>query len=254
MSTISALGLILLILMVIIGGRQGWIAFWSLLLNFAFLFLAVALVAMHFPPLAITVITGVIILAVTIFMGRNDLRTTVNAYYASLIVFAIILLLIIPVEHLARVQGFGLEDTDALEGMSLQIGLSFQSMTVVVTSLSSLGAIAEAAMSIAAGMGTLIEGEPAIDSHHLFVRGLAIGRQIMGTALNTLFFGFFGGFLALFIWFAGLNYSFGTIMNDKIFVNELLIVLISFIGVLLSVPVTAWMIAFRRHYEKHVNN
>lgn len=254
MSTISALGLILLILMVIVGGRQGWIAFWSLLLNFCFLFLAVVLIAMHFPPLAITILTGVIILAITIFMGRSDLTTTVNAYYASLIVFAIILLLIIPVEHLARVQGFGLEDTDALEGMSLQIGLSFQSMTVVVTSLSSLGAIAEAAMSVASGMATLLEAEPEISCHLLLVRGLAIGRQIMGTALNTLFFGFFGGFLALFIWFAGLNYSFGTIMNDKIFVNELLIVLISFIGVLLSVPITAWMIAWRRNDKKHVNS
>lgn len=254
MSTISLLGLILLILMVLVGGRQGWTAFWSLLLNFCFLFLALVLVAIHFPPLAVTIFSGVVILAITIFMGRNDLAVTVNAYYASLLVFAILLLLIILVEHFARVQGFGLEDTDALEGMSLQIGLSFQSITVVVTSLSILGAIAEAAMSIAAGMATMLDANPQISRQDLLTSGLVIGRQIMGTALNTLFFGFFGGFLALFIWFAGLHYSFGTIINDKIFVNELLIVLISFIGVLLTVPVTAVMIAWRHQIKKHVND
>lgn len=75
---------------------------------------------------------------------------------------------------------------------------------------------------------------------------MAIGQQIIGTTFNTLFFGFFGGFLALFIWFLGLHYSFGTIMNNKIFVAEMIEILISFIGVLITVPMTAWVMTKRR--------
>ena len=47
-------------------------------------------------------------------------------------------------------------------------------------------------------------------------------------------------------WFAGLHYSLGTIMNNKIFVAEMLEILISFIGVLITVPMTAWVMTKRR--------
>ena len=119
MTTITGLGLVLLILMVLVGGKQGWTAFLSLLLNFGFLYFAIILVAFHVPPLFVTVTIGITILAITIFMGEDDLRTTVTAFYASLIVLCLILVLIFIVEHWAMVQGFGTEDSDELEGMSI---------------------------------------------------------------------------------------------------------------------------------------
>lgn len=241
MSTITALGLVLLVLMVLVGGKQGWTAFLSLLLNFGFLYFAIILIAFHVPPLFVTVTTGIIILAVTIFMGEDDLRTTVTAFYASLIVTAVLILLIFLVEHWALVQGFGTEDSDDLEGMSILIGISYFKVLITVTTLSTLGAIAEAAMAIAAGLTEILTNHPDVSDQQLLRSGMAIGRQIIGTTLNTLFFGFFGGFLALFIWFAGLHYSLGTIMNNKIFVAEMIEVLVSFIGVLLTVPTTAWI-------------
>ena len=79
MSTITALGLVLLVLMVAVGGKQGWTAFLSLLLNFGFLYFAIILVAFHVPPLFVPITTGVNILAVTIFIGEHYLRTTVTA-------------------------------------------------------------------------------------------------------------------------------------------------------------------------------
>ena len=247
MSTITALGLVLLVLMVLVGGKQGWTAFLSLLLNFGFLYFAIILIAFHVPPLFVTVTTGIIILAVTIFMGEDDLRTTVTAFYASLIVTAVLILLIFLVEHWALVQGFGTEDSDDLEGMSILIGISYFKVLITVTTLSTLGAIAEAAMAIAAGLTEILTNHPDVSNQQLLRSGMAIGRQIIGTTLNTLFFGFFGGFLALFIWFAGLNYSFGTIVNDKIFVSEIIAVLISVIAVIVTVPASTMIMIWQKH-------
>lgn len=246
MTTITALGLVLMILMILVGGKQGWSAFLSLLLNFGFLYFAMVLIAFHVPPLFVTAVTGVTILAITIFMGEDDLRTTVTAFYSSLIVMAILIAFIILIEHWAQVQGFGTEDSDDLEGMSILIGISYLKVAVTLTSLSTLGAIAEAAMAISSGLTEVLENHPAISNSRLIKSGMAIGRQIIGTTFNTLFFGVFGGFLALFIWFAGLHYSLGTIMNNKIFVAEMLEILISFIGVLITVPMTAWVMTKRR--------
>lgn len=245
MSTISLLTIVVLLLMVAVGGRQGWNAFWSLLLNFCCLFFAIVLVSWGFSPLVITLLAGTLILAQTIWLGVDDGFVASRAFLASLAVFIGLFIFIVVVEHFARVPGFGVEDTDALEGMSLNIGISYAHIAVMVATLCSLGAVAEAAISVAAGMETLIHQQVKTADGSLFHAGLTIGWQIIGTALNTLFFGFFGGFLALFIWFAGLGYSFLTVVNDKVFVNEIIIVLVSFVGVLLTVPVTAWLISWR---------
>lgn len=246
MSTITALGLVLLVVMILVGGKQGAKSFFSLILNFGFLFIAVILMAFHLPPLAVTLITGIIILAITIFMGEDDLVTAQTAFYASLIVLVVLVLLIIPVEHWAMVQGFGEEDSDDLEGMSVLIGIDFLKIAVTTTVLSTLGAIAEAAMAIAAGLAEIVQQHPQTKPKKLFDNGISIGEQIIGTTFNTLFFGFFGGFLALFIWFSGLHYSFGEVINNKIFVAELIMVLVSFVGVILTVPITAFVMGQRQ--------
>lgn len=253
MTTITALGLTLLILMVIIGGKQGWKAFMSLVLNFGLLFFSVILIAFHVPPMFVTVSVGIVILAITIFMGDDDLLTSQTAFYASLIVMAILLIIIVPVEHWAMVQGFGAEDSDALEGMSLYIGMDFLKISVTTTILSTLGAIAEASIAISAGLSEVLEQHPDLSNSSLMANGMSIGESILGTTFNTFFFGFFGGFLALFIWFMGLNYSFGEIMNNKIFVSELIMIFVSFIGVIITIPLTTLVMTRQRH-KKFVDN
>lgn len=247
MTSIVALGLTLMILMILVGGMQGWRAFLSLLLNFGFLFLAIVLIDFHVPPLFVTLTIGSIILAITIFMGEDDLRTTVTAFYSSLIVMILLLGLIIVATHWAMAQGFGTEDSDDLEGMSILIGISYLKVSITATIISTLGAIAEAAMAVSAGLSEVLTNHSHISERRLLISGMSIGRQIIGTTMNTLFFGFFGGFLSLFIWFIGLHYSFGSIINNKILVAEAIEVLVSFIGVLLTVPITSWVMMKRRH-------
>ncbi|MCK8624443.1 YibE/F family protein [Apilactobacillus xinyiensis] len=243
MSSIALLGIILLFLMLLVGGRQGFNSFISLILNFGFLFLAIVLISFHLSPLLVTLVVGTILLSLTIFLsGVND-ETGKLAFYSSLFVLIILVVLIIPIEYWSQVQGFGLEDSDDLEGMSLMIGISFVKISIATAILSTLGAIAEATMAIASGLGEITEQHPDISSKRLLFDGFFIGKQIIGTTLNTLFFGLFGGMLALFIWFFGLNYSFGNILNDKVFNAEFIIILFSLIGVILSIPITSAVIA-----------
>lgn len=238
MSTITLLGLILLILMVLVGGKAGAQSFLALLLNFGLLFLAIVLVAFHFSPLIVTLVVGLMVLALTIFMSSGDDLSSVVAFVASAIVLILLIAVIVPIEHWALVQGFGPEDSEDLEGLSVLVGINFVKVTTATAILSTLGAIAEAAMAIAAGLSEILEQHPQVSLTALFNDGISVGKQIIGTTFNTLFFGFFGGFLALFIWFTGVHYSFGEIFNDKIFVSEILMILFAMLSVLLTVPIT----------------
>jgi len=125
MGTITALGLILLICMVAVGGSQGLQAWISLIFNFGALFFAMVLMAFHLPPVLVTLVTGIIVLAMTIFLGGKDSTSTMVAFYASVAVLILLVIIIIPVEHWAQIQGFGQEDSEDLEGMSTILGIIF---------------------------------------------------------------------------------------------------------------------------------
>ncbi|GLB46524.1 membrane protein [Philodulcilactobacillus myokoensis] len=245
MSTITALGIILLLMMVAVGGKKGVQSFLSLLFNFGFLYFAIILMAYHLPPLPITLIVGIIILSLTIFLSGTDDNASQSAFISSLFVLILLIILIIPIENWVQVQGFGIEDSDDLEGMSLLIGIKFIKIAISTAILSTLGAIAEASMAIASGLNEIAEQHPAIKPRQLFIDGISVGKQIIGTTLNTLFFGLFGGSLSLFIWFAGLHYSFGNIINDKVFGAEFIIIMFSLIGVIITIPITSAVISRR---------
>ncbi|MFC1451244.1 YibE/F family protein, partial [Bacillus cereus] len=83
-----------------------------------------------------------------------------------------------------------------------------------------------------------------------FQSGMRVGREILATSANTIYLAFFGGQLTLFFWFFKLHYSFGHIINSKIFTQEFIAILLGGIAVAISIPITAWITAFM---IKHVS-
>ncbi len=85
---------------------------------------------------------------------------------------------------------------------------------------------------------------PDIDRRSLFASGISIGRDILGTSANTLFFAFFGGYMGLLLWFKDLKYSLGEIVNSKVFSSEMIFIGSSAIGMALAIPITAALTAY----------
>ncbi|KRM93259.1 multitransmembrane protein [Lentilactobacillus senioris DSM 24302 = JCM 17472] len=250
MGTITGLWLLLLVLMLAVGGKQGISSFLSLLVNFGILFFSIVLISFQFNPLAVGIVASVVLLAITIFWSSASDTASMMAFWSSLIVMVILIVVIVITSNWAAVGGFGLEDSEELEGLTTLIGINFTQIAMVTTLLSSLGAISEAAIAIASGLDEITSQHPQISAIDLTKDGIQIGHQIIGTALNTLFFGFFGSSLALFIWLTGLDYSLGEIINDKVFATELMAILIAVLGVILTIPITAHLMS--RHWSSVV--
>ena len=241
MNAILALALLLLVMMLLIGGKQGLANFFALTVNALLMILVVILMASGFNPIILAVVFGLIILASTIFLSTSHVAVAGPAFVSALLIMTLLVGLIILTMTLS--QTAGPEDSESLEGFSVYIGVSFPHILIATTLLGTLGAIAEAAIAVAAGMDEI--KDQASDA------GIKqMGHEIIGTALNTLFFGFFGGFSSLFIWFASLRYPFSQIINNKIFVGELLQVLISVIAVVLTVPMTTWVVTTRHAHRR----
>lgn len=91
-----------------------------------------------------------------------------------------------------------------------------------------------------------MEHHPNMELNNLIRSGYHLGQQIVGTALNTILFGFMADFLSLGIMFAKLNYGFGDIMNSKLLVSAILSMMYAFLGVIIVLPITLGLIKIRQ--------
>jgi len=66
--------------------------------------------------------------------------------------------------------------------------------------------------------------------------------QVSLTQTNTLLFNFFASTFPLFFLIHSLGYKFGDIVNDKLVVAEILTTLICTVGVILTVPITSYLV------------
>lgn len=245
MNVLVILAGILLFLMSLIGGRKGGRSFFAIFFNFGVIMITVVL--MNDPtidPVILTIIACVVISCINLFYINGVNSKTKTAFLSTIICTVILLLFIIFITNKAMIQGFGEEEIGELGMFSLLVEVDFVKITVSVIIMSTIGAITDTAIAVSSPMREIHFHHPNITRKDLFLSGLSIGRDILGTSANTLFFAFFGGYLALLIWFKDLSYSIGEVVNSKIFSSEMITILCAGIGVTLVIPITTWITAY----------
>lgn len=245
MNVLVWLTAILFILMIVIGGKKGVRSFLSLFLNFGVLFITIFLMTNpKNSPILLTLIACTIISWISLFYINHISSKTVTAFISTMITIIILLLFIVWITDKSMLRGFGEESTEEISIFSLYIGVNFVQISASVIIMSTIGAILDVAISIATSMHEIFHHNPSISKKKLFTSGMSIGRDILGTDTNTLFFAFFGGYLSLLIWFKDLSYSIDEIINSKVFSTELMMIFCAGIGIAFIIPITASVNAY----------
>lgn len=245
MNVLVWLAAILFILMIIIGGKKGARSFASLFLNFiVLLFTILFMLDPNADPMIVTLIACAVISCINLFFINEMNSKTITAFVSTIITIVILLFFIDLVTKNTMIQGFGEEEIEELSIFSPYIGVDFIKIGASVIIMSTIGAITDVAISITSPMREIYNHNPLISRKDLFISGLSIGRDILGTNTNTLFFAFFGGYIGLLIWFKDLSYSFGEIVNSKVFSAEIISILCAGIGIALIIPIASWINAY----------
>lgn len=245
MNVLFLLAVILLGLMVWVGGAKGAKSFISLFLNFIVIFFTVFfMMGRDADPIVITFIASVVIGCISLFFINEVNSKTVIAFLSTMVTIVLLLLFILVVSQKLMIQGFGEEEEEAIAGLSLYIGVDFMKVGASVIMMSTIGAIMDVAISISSSMHEIFKHSPGISRKELAETGNGIGRDILGTDTNTLFFAFFGGYLALLLWFKDLDYSIGDIVNSKVFSSEMVLIFCAGLGIALVIPIASWMTAY----------
>jgi uncharacterized membrane protein len=239
MNVIVVLGILLFILMEEIGGKRGTRSFISLLLNMAVLYAAVILMAKDCNPFIVTLIATAVISCITLFFINKVNDKTVSAFISVLITLLLMVFFVYKLGTVSKIQGFGEEEYDEISSFSLYVNVDFSKLLVCTLLMGLIGAVIDVAVSVSSAMNELYRNNPSLTKGELFKSGMNVGRDILATMTNTIYFAFLGGYLALLIWFKDLSYSAGAIINSKVFCAEIIQILCSSLGAILVIPVTA---------------
>jgi uncharacterized membrane protein len=229
--------------MKIIGGSRGVRSFIALVLNFVTLYIAIILIAHGLNPMAVTLLACVVISSITIFYINKVNEKTKAAFASTFITLVILIAFIYKIGAAARIQGFGEEEYDEISVFSLYVGLDFTKIVICTIIMGLIGAITDVAVSISSSMHEIYVHNPDLTRRKLFESGMNVGKDILGTTTNTLYFAFIGGFMALLLWFKDLSYSLGDIINSKVFGAEMIQIICSGLGATIIIPITAFLTA-----------
>lgn len=115
-------------------------------------------------------------------------------------------------------------------------GLLFTSILIA-----SLGAIMDVAMSIASSANEIYEKHPSITKKELFISLMNIGRDVMGTMTNTLILAFVGSSLPTIMMIWGYDMQYQQFINIPAISIEIMQGLTGSIGIIATVPLTAFI-------------
>lgn len=236
-----------------IGGWKGVKAVASL--GFAF----VSIVYIMFPliyqgvsPIFITIVISVLTTVVTLGLLGGFSSKTLSAIIGTTAGVAIAAAAAVIFGKAAGISGYNVSDIETLNYIAQNSQIKIGQLLFSGIIISSLGAVMDVGMSIASTIQEIHETDPTLSREKLFLSGIHVGRDMMGTMTNTLIFAYVGGAITTLITNYAYDLSYRQLANSYIIGIEIMQGLSGSLGVVLTVPITAAVASFfvKRKKEK----
>ena len=231
---------IFLILIVVIGGKKGLKSILTLVLTIILVLkILLPLLLKGVNPIPISIGISIVITVFTIFIisGVNSksfaavIGTSSGVIVAGLIAYI--------VGEKIKLTGLSAEEATAL--MQFHENLDFSQLLFSGIILGALGAIMDVGMSIASAIGEVYNANQNLTRRELFTSGMNVGKDIMGTMTNTLILAYTGSSIPLLLLFMSYEPSLMKVLNLDIIATEVVRSLSGSIGLVLTIPLTAFV-------------
>jgi uncharacterized membrane protein len=223
---------------VLVGRRKGVRA----LLGVAFSLLAVVLFMAQaifhgFQPIVVALLTVLMSIGVTLLLLNGFSRRTAAGALSTLAGVCVAGIFFSLAAWALHLSGYNSDTAEDLLLVRSATGLSVRPLLLAGVLISSLGAVMDVAVSLAASLEELVRVNPALTRQELFQSGMNIGKDMIGTMSNTLILAFAGSELNMMISLLAYGYQFRQLFSSDYLSVELAQGLCSTIGVVLTVPI-----------------
>ena len=240
---ILILAVVLLILMILIGGDRGAKSFIALVCNIIALISGIYLIISGVNPILVTILGTIVFCQITlIYQNGHNMKT----YAAVISVICVILLLSFIIYFVGNKSNFGgYSELDLSSDISVylspNVNINMNQLMICMIIVSLLGAIMDTAMAITSSLFEFNEINSEVTTNTLIKMGFNVGRDILGTTVNTLFFATIGETMMISILFMKNNNTFSSVINSKEFFQNLFSLAISNIGCLFIIPISIFI-------------
>ena len=249
-------------LLLLFAGWQGARALGSLLLSIiGIVFVLLPALLAGYDPILMSLLISGVILALALFGTHGFNPVSLVAFGGT--VSAVILTSVVAwwFVHILRLSGYGSDAsvylTFATEGQLDLVGLLLGSIIIGV-----LGVLDDISITQASVVRELRAANDRLGQWELYRRAIKVGRDHVGSLVNTLALAYVGAALPLVLLFSTSASPLYFTLNQEVIAAELARILIGSIGLILAVPLTtvlaAWWFGGREvdrgeagHYHHH---
>ncbi|MFZ5950058.1 MAG: YibE/F family protein [Candidatus Rifleibacteriota bacterium] len=242
---LMAFSMMLILLISLIAGVAGIKALLALILTLVIIFGGMAQMLLNgWSPVLLAVSAALIITIMNLVMVAGFTKKAMVASagtFSGVILAGLFGWFAAEILHLTGYTGH--------ESTFLQImnaNLSLKGILIAGIIIGALGAVMDVAISIASAIQEVARANPSLTQKDLFSSGMNIGRDIIGTMVNTLILAYTGASLTLILVFAMQKEDFPLIkiMNMEFIGAEIVRSLAGLGGMVLAIPFTALVASY----------
>lgn len=143
--------------------------------------------------------------------------------------------------HFAGISGYNVSDIENLiyvqQVTSIKVGELLFSGIII----SALGAVTDVGVSMASTIQEIHQTDPNLGKRKLFMSGIHVGRDMMGTMVDTLILAYVGTALSTLVTNYAYDLSYNQLINSNNIGIEIMQSLAGSLGIVLAVPITAFV-------------
>lgn len=201
-------------------------------------------------PLTATLILTVLAVSVSMILLNGFSHKTFTAIVSTIAGILLAILVFYLFAGVLKLDGYKAEEAEELLLISQNTGLQISQLLFAGTLISSLGALMDMTMSVAAPLYEIKEQKPKISSIELYRTGIRIGKDLVGTMCETLVLAFAGTAILSLLVFRSYGTTMNQLMNSDYIAIEVAQSLTGSVAVILAVPVTAFLAGVGKKSKK----
>lgn len=236
--------IVFFILLTALGGKKGLGALAGLLLTLGCIwFILIPCLLRGVPAIPVTIAVSAVSAAAGLILLNGYSKKTFCAVCGCVGGVLVSGIAAAVVGILSPMNGFNMQEAENLILYGADQGLKVSGLLVCGVLISALGAVMDVALGIASSVWEMKEQNPEASVGGLFRSGMQIGKDAMGTMANTLILAFAGSSLNMLILVQTYDIPFLQLINTDSIALEVVQSVAGSIGILLTVPLVAFISA-----------
>lgn len=233
------------LLLILVGGKKGAKALVGLVFTMVCVFYVfLPLIFRGVDPIHAVIIIVILTSSVTLTLtgGWNSKSASAIAGTISGVIVSSVIAAL--VARLSKITVFNTTNVGSLVFLSYDTPIRLNNILFAGVIIAALGAVMDVAISVASAINEIHSVSKNSDQKTLFKSGMNVGKDMIGTMSNTLILAFAGSSVNVLILLYAYSLPFNQLINMDMLAVEILQAISGSVGVILTIPITAYIATF----------